>query len=165
MWFPDKPRFCPCLKTGPRLPTWYVLVCFIFNGLRWEEIVHFVDICGIVDHHCLNFLLLMVNLFLRSHWSKWLVRNLTCYILLWFSPPIQLTATDTTEILLKVALKNMDYPQQYFFSFWNSIWLQRLMLSDWLKFDNIFLEMTDVVEFWHGRNLPYMTLLITSVMY
>ena len=29
--------------------------CFlIFNDLRWELIVHFIDISGIVLHHCLN---------------------------------------------------------------------------------------------------------------
>ena len=26
------------------------------SGLRWEVAVHFVDIDGIIDHHCLNFL-------------------------------------------------------------------------------------------------------------
>jgi hypothetical protein len=26
----------------------------MFNGLRWELIVSFVDIEGIVFHHCLN---------------------------------------------------------------------------------------------------------------
>ena len=34
----------------------HVMVFFVFSGLRWEAIVHFVDIGGIVDHHCLNFL-------------------------------------------------------------------------------------------------------------
>jgi hypothetical protein len=34
----------------------------------------------------------------------------------------------------------MDYPQQYFVSFWNSTWLQKLMLSDWLQIDNRVLE-------------------------
>jgi hypothetical protein len=31
---------------------------FAFIGLRWL-IVHFVDIDGIVDHHCLNFLFII----------------------------------------------------------------------------------------------------------
>jgi hypothetical protein len=30
----------------------YVLVIFVFSVLRWEVIVHFIDIGGIVDHHC-----------------------------------------------------------------------------------------------------------------
>jgi hypothetical protein len=34
------------------LQTTYVMVFFMFNILRWEVIVHFVD-C--VDHHCLSF--------------------------------------------------------------------------------------------------------------
>jgi hypothetical protein len=29
---------------------------FVLDGFRWEVSVHFVDIDGIVDHHCLNFL-------------------------------------------------------------------------------------------------------------
>ena len=32
---------------------------FVFNELRWEVIVCFVDIGGIVDHHCLNFLFII----------------------------------------------------------------------------------------------------------
>jgi len=42
----------------PRLgfPMSYVMVFFIFNDLRREVIVRYVDICGIVDHQCLNFL-------------------------------------------------------------------------------------------------------------
>ena len=27
----------------------------MFNGLRWDVILRFVDIGGIVDHRCLNF--------------------------------------------------------------------------------------------------------------
>jgi hypothetical protein len=33
----------------------------MFNDLRWEVIVAFVDIGGIVDHHCLNFLFIIKN--------------------------------------------------------------------------------------------------------
>ena len=29
---------------------------FMVNELRWEVIVHSVDIDGVVDHHCINFL-------------------------------------------------------------------------------------------------------------
>jgi hypothetical protein len=31
---------------------------FMSNELRRAEVIHFVDIGGIVDHHCLNFLLI-----------------------------------------------------------------------------------------------------------
>ena len=30
-------------------------IFFLFNGLRWEAIVRFLDIGEIDDHHCLNF--------------------------------------------------------------------------------------------------------------
>ena len=41
------------MKSGPGFPTSYD-VGFVFSELRWEVIVRFVDIDGIVDHHCLN---------------------------------------------------------------------------------------------------------------
>jgi len=43
-------------KLGPGFPTSYVVVLFVFSELRWEVIARFVDIGGIVDHHCSNFL-------------------------------------------------------------------------------------------------------------
>jgi hypothetical protein len=41
--------------------TWIsnVVVFFMFNILRQEVVVRFVDIDGIVDHHCLNFLFII----------------------------------------------------------------------------------------------------------
>ena len=38
--------------------TWTV---FMFNELKWEMIVLFVDIDRIVDYHCLNFLFIMAD--------------------------------------------------------------------------------------------------------
>jgi hypothetical protein len=38
------------MKSGPGFPTSYD-VGFVFSELRWEVIVRFVDIDGIVDHH------------------------------------------------------------------------------------------------------------------
>ena len=35
----------------------YVVVLSMYNELRCDVIVHFVDIGGFVDHHGLNFLL------------------------------------------------------------------------------------------------------------
>ena len=32
---------------------------FVFSDLRWEVIVYYIDKGGIVDHHCLNFLLMI----------------------------------------------------------------------------------------------------------
>ena len=40
----------------PGFPTSYVMAFFVFCELRLELIVYFVDIGGIVDHHCLSFL-------------------------------------------------------------------------------------------------------------
>jgi uncharacterized membrane protein len=38
----------------------YVVVfIFVFGGLRWVVVVHFVDIGGIVHHHCLNCLFII----------------------------------------------------------------------------------------------------------
>ena len=53
------PHFCTYSKTGPWFPTSYVLAFFVFSALRWEVIVRFIDIGGIDDHHCLNFLFVM----------------------------------------------------------------------------------------------------------
>ena len=49
----------------PEFPTSYVVVFFMFNELRWDVIVHFVDIGGIVHHHCLNFL--FIESLLKPH--------------------------------------------------------------------------------------------------
>ena len=37
-------QFCACPKPGPGFPTSDVLVFLMFHGLRWEVIVHFVEI-------------------------------------------------------------------------------------------------------------------------
>jgi hypothetical protein len=44
-----------CPKSGPEFPMPYVMVFFMFNDLWLEAIVYYVDIDGIVDHHCLSF--------------------------------------------------------------------------------------------------------------
>ena len=49
------PHVCACPKPRPKSSTSYVVVFFVFSELRWEVIVRFVD----VDHHCLNFLIIM----------------------------------------------------------------------------------------------------------
>jgi hypothetical protein len=52
--------FCACLTPGPWFPMSYVVVFFLmFNDLRWGVAVCFVDIGGIIDHHCLNSLFTM----------------------------------------------------------------------------------------------------------
>ena len=51
---------------------------FVFNELWREAIARFVDIGGIVDYHCLNFLFIIIN-------RKGLVDNLTSQSLSSFS--------------------------------------------------------------------------------
>jgi hypothetical protein len=43
---------------------WFPL--FVLGELMWEVIACFADIGGIIDHHCLNFLIIMYD------FSKWL---------------------------------------------------------------------------------------------
>ena len=53
----DPVIFCTCPKPGSGFPMSYVMVfCVQRVQLRWEMIVRFVDIGGIDDYHCLNFL-------------------------------------------------------------------------------------------------------------
>ena len=49
------------LHTGPKLSMSYVILFFMFSNMRWEMIVSFVDIWGIVDHHCLLFLFIILT--------------------------------------------------------------------------------------------------------
>ena len=55
------PHFCACPKQGSGFSTSHVMVFFMFNDLRWEVIVRFIDIGGIVDYHCLDFLIIIYN--------------------------------------------------------------------------------------------------------
>ena len=50
---------CPKSAAGHGFPTDMSLATCVFSGLRWEEIVSFVNIGGIIDHHCLNFLFII----------------------------------------------------------------------------------------------------------
>ena len=66
--------YCVCPKPGSAFPTPYVLVFFVFNGLRSEVNARFLDIGGIVDHHCLNFL------FMNMKWCQRIVYKLSFHI-------------------------------------------------------------------------------------
>ena len=57
-----QPHFCACPKPRSGFLTSYVVVFLMFNDLRLEVIVCFVDIGGIVYRHCLNFLFIIVSL-------------------------------------------------------------------------------------------------------
>ena len=52
-------HFCVCPEPALGFPMSYVMVFFMFNELRWDMIVHFVDIGGIVYYYCLNFLFII----------------------------------------------------------------------------------------------------------
>jgi len=43
-----QPHICTCPKTCPGFPSAYVMVFFVFNDVKWEVVVCFVDIGGIV---------------------------------------------------------------------------------------------------------------------
>ena len=63
------PHFCACPKQGPGFQISYVIV----NDFRWEVVIRFVDIGGIVDQ---QFLFL-----------KFIYRTITtkaCYYLIWY---------------------------------------------------------------------------------
>jgi hypothetical protein len=53
------PHIGVCLKSGHGFPLAYVVVFIAFHDLRWEVIVHFVDIDGVVCHHYLNALFII----------------------------------------------------------------------------------------------------------
>ena len=70
------PHFCACPRPGPGAS--YVMVFFMFICLRWEVIVGFVDIGGIVDHHCLK--LSFHNHFDKSYKTSILPFNLSIVV-------------------------------------------------------------------------------------
>ena len=55
----------------------YVIVFSMLNELRWEAIVRFVDIGGIINYHCLNFLFIIVLMFDHNFKHK-KHKNLQC---------------------------------------------------------------------------------------
>ena len=55
--------FCVCPTPGSGVPALYVVVLLVFSEWRWEVIVSFDDIGGIVDHHMLNFLFIILIFF------------------------------------------------------------------------------------------------------
>jgi hypothetical protein len=67
-----------CLpKARSWITTAYALAFFVLNSLRWEVIICFADIGGIVDHHCLNYL--SVILF-RGIWYVIIGASVCCTI-------------------------------------------------------------------------------------
>jgi hypothetical protein len=52
---------CACSKPGLRFQG-QICGLFVFSGLKLEVIVRFVDIGGIVYHHCLHILFLIMQI-------------------------------------------------------------------------------------------------------
>jgi hypothetical protein len=53
--------FCACPEPGTRFPTSFVVFFFIFNDLRRAVSDHFCGYCWIVDHQCLNIILILIT--------------------------------------------------------------------------------------------------------
>ena len=101
------------LEPGSLMP--YVIVFFVFNYLRWEVIVCFVGISGIVDHHCLHYqlykeyLILMVLVFCKSRSCKLYIqpikpyylkfKQVICYWITWSQVPTAYIITDVQYYL------------------------------------------------------------------
>ena len=62
------PHFCACHKPGH-----VFLTSFVFDDFRIELIVHFVDIGGLADHHCLVSIYFYLPLNSKHDWYKWTV--------------------------------------------------------------------------------------------
>ena len=56
------PHLCAILEQWHGFPRSYVVAFIILRVLRWEMVVWFVDVGGIVDHHFLIFLFIFYNI-------------------------------------------------------------------------------------------------------
>ena len=64
-WFNRATLFVPVPSQDLNFQRHFVVYFFfMFNELKWEVIVRFVDIGGNVDHHCLNFLFIKSKMFM-----------------------------------------------------------------------------------------------------
>ena len=101
-----------CLRPGPVFPRPYAIMplsfFFVFNGLRWEVVVCFVDIGGIVVLHCLNFLFIECS-WLPIHGKVYLILNVLLQVLQF---PLATDYHNLTEIWLKVLFNTHNPPAQ-----------------------------------------------------
>ena len=74
--------FVPVQCKGPGFQMSFVMVFFVFNELRWEVVACFVDIGGIVDHHCFQLtfhktivFIFKICSFVQFHPSNYETRN------------------------------------------------------------------------------------------
>jgi hypothetical protein len=61
-----------CSLDGPMQNMFFFCLFFVFSEWRWKVIVRFVDIGGIVNHRCLNFL------FINRGWKQIKLWNHLC---------------------------------------------------------------------------------------
>jgi len=61
-------HLCACPNPGPEFPSDYIVDLFVFDDFMWEVVVRFVDIGGIVYHHCFH--LLFVIYYEISWWDQ-----------------------------------------------------------------------------------------------
>jgi hypothetical protein len=66
---------CACPEPGTRFPTSFVVFFFIFNDLRRAVSDHFCGYCWIVDHQCLNIILILIT------YSSLIVKTLKRHVL------------------------------------------------------------------------------------
>jgi hypothetical protein len=57
--------------------------CVQWLQLRWEVIVRFVDISWIDDHHCLNFLFIIIDILVWWHFLSSLITNVRKFRISW----------------------------------------------------------------------------------
>ena len=109
-YLPSPTLFVPIPSQDMDFQSADVMVFFMFNELKWDIVVCFVDIGWILVYHSLNFLFIIcswrgvLNTTLCDEVSQWLAAGQL------FSPGTTVTSInktdDITEILLKVALKH-----------------------------------------------------------
>ena len=66
------PHVCTCPKSLPGFPVYYMMMVLCIHLVMGEVIVHFVDICAIVDHCCFK---LSFN-----NWLEYFLNGLLQYI-------------------------------------------------------------------------------------
>jgi hypothetical protein len=71
--------FCACPKPVPGCTSAFVVVVFVFNTLKWELVICFVDIDRIVHDHCLTFLfqflITMLNYYLMFQLKPCIIQS------------------------------------------------------------------------------------------
>jgi hypothetical protein len=90
-------------------PVTYVVVFYVFNDLRWEVTVRFVDIGGIVDHHYWNFLCILLDILLPFS----IYIHTVCYTYPWKKCPVdQMCSPSAGEAYYEPSRCLCDYGTQ-----------------------------------------------------